>query len=333
MIANWVHDGVIEFLQDYADVEQNTARERFDRETLVAHCQNADALMAFMPESIDADFLEECPSLKIVACALKGYDNFDIDACTRHGIWVTIVSDLLTAPTAELTVGHMIALSRNFGPGQTHIRNGSFEGWRPRFYGTSLDGSTVGLIGSGAVGKAIARRLSGFKCQIIYHDNQRLSPDHEDELRLNNVSISDLQRKSDFVVLALPLTNTTQHLVDAEFLASMKPGAFLINPARGSLVDEAAVADALETGHIAGYAADTFEMEDWARPDRPLEIEPRLISSKKTLLTPHLGSAVDAIRYDIAMEAAESIVEYLAGKMPKGAINKPKEREGSFQHA
>jgi phosphonate dehydrogenase len=217
----------------------------------------------------------------------------------------------------------MIALGRNLAQGNTFVRSGAFAGWRPRFYGRSLDGSTVGIVGAGAVGKAIARRLAGFRCHLLYYDAQRLAPDQEDALRLQRASLADLRACCDFVVLALPLTEQTFHLVDAEFLAGMKPASYLINPARGSLVDETAVADALESGHLAGYAADTFECEEWARPDRPDAVNARLLDSEHSVLTPHLGSAVDLVRREIAQEAAESVVQCLRGERPKGAVNAP----------
>ena len=323
VVANWVHPEVLAYLRQHGEVVANETREPWPRAELLGHCWDAAALIAFMPESVDDDFLAECPDLRIVACALKGYDNFDVDACTRRGVWITFVPDLLTAPTAELAVGLMISLGRNIGHGNAYVKSGVFAGWRPRFYGRSLDGSTVGILGAGAVGKAIARRLAGFRASLLYYDAKRLAPDQEDELRLHRVSLAELRDQSDFVVLALPLTESTFHIVDADFINGMKPGALLVNPARGSLVDEAAVADALERGHLAGYAADTFECEDWARADRPAGIDPRLLPAENTILTPHLGSAVDPVRLEIAMEAAESAVECLAGKRPKGALNAP----------
>ena len=323
VVANWVHPDVLQYLRQHGEVVANPEREPWSRDTLLGHCRDAAALIAFMPESVDDAFLAACPDLRIVACALKGYDNFDVDACTRRGVWITIVPDLLTAPTAELTVGLMIALGRNLGPGNAFVKSGAFAGWRPRFYGRSLDGSTVGIIGAGAVGKAIARRLAGFRCSLFYHDAHRLTPDQEDELRLQRMPLVTLRAQSDFVVLALPLTEGTFHIVDARFLADMKPSACLVNPARGSLVDEAAVADALEKGRLAGYAADTFECEDWARTDRPGGVDPRLLQAENTLLTPHLGSAVDPVRLEIAQEAAESVVQCLRGEQPKGALNDP----------
>ena len=323
VVANWVHDDVLVYLRRHGRVIANPTREPFPRPVLLEHCKQADALIAFMPEAVDEAFVSACPRLRIIACALKGYDNFDVEACTKRGIWLTIVPDLLTAPTAELAVGLMIALGRNIGPGSAHVRGGLFAGWRPKFYGRSLDGSTVGVIGAGAVGKAIARRLSGFRCHLLYYDRQRLTPDQEDDLRLQRATLSELRARSDFVVLAVPLTEHTLHLVDEMFLAEMKPGAFLINPARGSLVDERAVADALEAEHLGGYASDTFECEDWARSDRPQAIDERLLRSGRTVLTPHLGSAVDDVRREIAMEAAESVVQCLKGLHPKGAINRP----------
>ncbi|MEM7223597.1 MAG: phosphonate dehydrogenase [Pseudomonadota bacterium] len=333
VVANWVHPAVLSFLGACGKVVPNHDSEPLSRISLIERCRDADALMAFMPESVDEDFLSACPKLRIVACALKGYDNFDVEACTRRDIWVTIVDDLLTAPTAELALGLMIALARNVEPGSAWVRSGKFQGWRPRFYGRSLDGSTVGLIGAGAVGKALAVRLAGFKCQLIYHDERHLTPDQERHLKLNRVSLEELRARSDFIVLALPLTQATNHLIDADFLAAMRPGSYLINPARGSLVNEEAVADALESGHLGGYAADTFEMEDWARGDRPYTISNRLLASEKTILTPHLGSAVDDVRLEIAMAAANSIVQCLRGERPQGAVNVvgewgvPEERE------
>lgn len=321
VIANWVHPEVRAFLAEYGDVLANRSREPWSRDELIEHCQGAKALLAFMPESVDETFLTACPGLKVIACALKGFDNFDVEACTRRGVWLTIVPDLLTAPTAELCLGLMIALGRNVMRGDAFVRSDHFSGWRPHLYGRSIDDSTVGILGAGAIGKAIARRLKGFSCRAIYYDERALSASEEDGLNLHRVPLADLKAQSDFLVLALPLTAETTGVVDAKFLSHMKRGAFLVNPARGSLVDEAAVADALEAGQLGGYAADAFACEDWARAHRPLGIEPRLLAARNTVLTPHLGSAVDVVRCEIAFEAARNIVQCLHGKRPAGAVN------------
>lgn len=323
VVANWVHEEVLAFLQQHGVVDANLSREPWPSDVLLERCASADALIAFMPEQIDDDFLAACPKLRIVAGALKGYDNFDVEACTRRGVWMTVVPDLLTAPTAELCVGLMIALGRNLLAGDRHIREGGFSGWRPRFYGRSIDDSVVGIWGGGAIGKAIAKRLSGFSCRKIYHDAAALSSGEEANLQLEFVPLHDLQAQSDFLILALPLTPATAGLIDADFLNGMKPESYLVNPARGSLVDEAAVADALGSGLLAGYGADVFEFEDWARADRPDSIEPRLLRASNTVLTPHLGSAVDAVRREIAFEAARNVVQSLRGDRPSGAVNDP----------
>lgn len=321
VISNLVHPEIVDLLSSHAEVITNQTDVPLSREALMEKCRDADALIAFMPDSIDETFLKECPNLKIIACALKGYDNFDLDACARRDIWVTIVPDLLTAPTAELAVGLMIAIGRNLGPGENWIRSGQFDGWRPKFYGTSLDGSTIGILGAGAVGKAIARRLAGFRCQLLYHDQTRLDPDQEDDLRMQRAALQELTARSDFIVLALPLTPSTFHLVDDDFVAGMKKGSYLVNPARGSLVKESAVTEALHSGHLAGYAADTFECEEWARSDRPKSIHAGLLEHENVVLTPHLGSAVDVVRREIEREAVENVIQFLNGEPPKGAIS------------
>jgi phosphonate dehydrogenase len=274
--------------------------------------RDADALMVFMPDSLDEQFLRACPRLQIVAGALKGCDNFDVEACTRLGIWFTIVPDLLTEPTAELALALMLGLARNVLAGDRLIRSGEFQGWRPILYGTGLAGSTVGIIGYGAVGRALARMLQGFSCRVQYHD-----PSVD-----GSIPLEALLASSDFVIPLLPLTADTFHLLGREALARIKRGSYLINVSRGSVVDEEAVADALESDHLAGYAADTFEMEDWARRDRPREINPRLSRlTDRTLFTPHLGSAVASARLQIELAAANNILQALRGARPSGAIN------------
>lgn len=324
VVTNWVHAEVLDLLSRHCKVEANATREPWTREDLLARTADADALITFMTDHVDRDFLNRCPKLKIIACALKGADNFDIGACTRRGITVTIVPDLLTAPTAELTVGLMIALARNMLAGAALVREGRFRGWRPLLYGRGLEGSIVGIIGMGAVGRALAHRLRAFGCSILYCDERPLRPRDEDALGLVRLDFDRLLERSDFVVLALPLTPSTLHLIDADAIARMKRGAMLINPARGSIVDEEAVADALESGQLGGYAADVFEMEDWARNDRPPCIDPRLRAHPATVLTPHLGSAVDTVRRDIALSAAQDILAYFLGKRPANAINEPR---------
>ncbi|MGD9879359.1 MAG: phosphonate dehydrogenase [Reyranella sp.] len=323
VISSWVHPEVKALLNGTCTVVPNDTRQSLAPEDLRERCRDAHGLMAFMPERVDDAFLGACPELRVIACALKGYDNFDVEACTRRGVWLTIVPDLLTAPTAELTIGLMIALGRNILQGDRLVRGGSFGGWRPILYGRGIEGSTVGLLGAGAVGRAIARRLAGFRPTLLYTDDSSLPADQENELGLRRVALGDLLKQSDFVVLCLPLLHATRQLVNRDFLARMKPGALLINTARGSLVDEAAVAEALEGDRLAGYAADVFSMEDWALPDRPRDVSARLLGSHKTVLTPHLGSAVDRVRREIALEAAGSMLQALRGEVPAGAVNRP----------
>ncbi|MBC7779346.1 MAG: hydroxyacid dehydrogenase [Proteobacteria bacterium] len=324
VIAHWVHPEVLEFLAPHARVIVNDTREPWSPAELRALTRNADALIGFMTETVDETLLAACPRLKIVACALKGFDNYDVDACTRHGVWITIVGDLLTAPTAELTLGHLIALGRHMPAGDRLIREGRFNGWRPTLYGTGLDGSTVGLIGAGAVGKAVARRLTGFDARVVYWDRTALDPAQESALRMTRTALDELASRSDFVCVCVPLNETSYRLVDAGFLARMQPGAFLVNTARGSVVDEEAVADALESKRLGGYAADVFEMEDWALAKRPDAVNARLsAATDRTFFTPHLGSAVDRVRRDIALEAATDVVAVLRGRAPPNAINLP----------
>lgn len=285
------------------------------------HARDADALIAFMPDTIDMEFLAACPRLRIVAGALKGYDNIDVAACTERGVWVTVCRDLLTEPTADLAMGLAIALTRRLLAADAHVRGGAFDGWRPIFYGAGLQGATLGVIGMGAIGQAIARRAAAFGLRVLYDDPRELDARTAAALGVRRVALEELLAASDVVMPLVHLTAATRHLLDAAAIARMRPGAFLVNVGRGSVVDEAAVADALEAGHLAGYAADVFAMEDRSDDERPSRIEPRLLASDRTVLTPHIGSAVAEARQRIEAEAADNALVALDGRRPPGAVN------------
>ncbi|MEM8882686.1 MAG: NAD(P)-dependent oxidoreductase [Planctomycetota bacterium] len=270
---------------------------------------HTDAFIAFMTDRVDEALLDACPRLRIVAGALKGGDNIDVEACTRRGVWVTVVPDLLTAPTAELAVALLLALSRHVLPGDAFMRSGDFEGWRPELYGAGLDGATVGIVGMGAVGRAVEQRLAGFGCRVRGHDP--VDP--------ASTPLPELLAMSDFVVLAAPLTPESLHLVDP---FAMKRGARLVNIGRGSVVSEVRVAEALAADHLAGYAADVFELEDRSRPDAPHDIPAALLQDQaRTVFTPHLGSAVATVRREIERAAARNVLAVLRGERPPGAVN------------
>lgn len=322
VLTHWVHPEIIELLREKAEVVANPGRKTLPRKVLLERAKDADALMAFMPDCIDETFLKACPRLKIIGAALKGFDNFDVDACTRHGVWLTIAPDLLTIPTAELTVGLVLGITRNMLEGDRHIRSGQFAGWRPELYGLGLYGRTAGIVGLGLVGRAVAERLKGFGMNLVYSDEISLPPDEEKRLGLTKVTFSGLLDSSDIVIPLLPLTDRTFHLFDRNALARMKKGSYLVNACRGSVVDEMAVVESLEKRHLAGYAADVFEMEDWIRPDRPRSIPKALLeNTAQTFFTPHLGSAVDDVRIEIERYCARSILQALDGKIPEGKVN------------
>jgi len=325
VITEWVHPEVIDFLEQYCEVVPNQSRETLRRMEVLSRVSSADAIMVFMTDTIDDEFLAACPGLKIVSAALKGYDNFNVDACTKRGIWFTIVPDLLTIPTAELAIGLLIGLGRHVLEGDRFVRSGEFNGWRPQLYGTGISGRTIGIIGMGAVGQAVAQRLVGFAPRtVMYNAPIRLRREIEEKWSLTPTSFEEVLATSDYVLPLTPLTSETNYLIGRKEIAMMMRGSYLVNVCRGSVVDEKAVADALIDGHLAGYAADVFELEDWAREDRPQEIPTSLLTDRAhTLFTPHIGSAVDDVRRQIALQAARNIVQALGKEIPENAVNHP----------
>ena len=319
VVTQRIHDAVRERLAEQAQVEMNDGLEPWPEPALRERLRRADALMAFMPDRVDASLLAAAPRLRIVACALKGSDNFDATACTHAGVWLSIVPDLLTEPTAELALGLAIAAARQVRAGDAWVRSGRFAGWRAHLYGRGLANSVVAVVGLGRVGRAIIDRLQGFGCaQLLGVDP------HSHDARTRPATLAQAMAAADFVFLAVPLVAGSRCLVDAALLATVKPGQTLVNIGRGSVVDESAVADALALGPLGAYAADVFAFEDWALPGRPAGISPRLLASPHTVFTPHLGSAVQAVRLAIEQGAADNVLAVLAGQAPPGAVNQPK---------
>jgi phosphonate dehydrogenase len=319
VVTHWVHQEVLDrlgaFCRPLAPVQEESV---WDRDT-ISRQGGAEGLMVCMADRIDEELLADFPRLRVVAGVLKGYDNIDVAACTRRGVWVTALADLLTAPTAELVVGLMVALMRRVREGDALVRSGGFRGWRPRLYGRGLSGATVGLIGLGQLGRAVARRVQAFDARLVYCDPR---PDAGAGIPgVERLALGELLAVSDVVVPLVPLTAGTHHLLGRDALAALRPGAIVVNAGRGSLVDEEAVAAALEDGRLGGYAADVFAFEDRRCPSRPRRISPRLLAHPATLFTPHLGSAVDDVRRQMGLAAAEQVRQALAGERPDGAVN------------
>jgi phosphonate dehydrogenase len=326
VVTHWVHAGVMARLAEFCQpVSPSREQGVWPRAEVLDRAREADGLVVCMADRVDAELLAACPRLRVVSGVFKGHDTIDVAACARRGVQVTVLPDLLTAPTAELVVGLMLALRRRLVEGDAWVRSGRHAGWRPHLYGSGLAGATVGIIGMGRIGRAVATRLLGFDVTLVYSDPVPLPGPEERWLGARRVPLPELLAESDVVVPLVPLTEETRHLLDAEALRRMRPGACVVNAARGSLVDENAVVQALRDGRLGGYAADVFEFEDTASASTG--IPPGLLTHARTVFTPHLGAAVDDLRREMGLAVAEQVRNALAGERPEGAITPPPRTE------
>lgn len=324
LVTHWVHEEVRQYLQAFADVHAPTTYgEVWPRERILLEAADAHAIITCMADTVDEAFLNSCPFLRILAATLKGYDNYDVEACTQHGVWLVTVPDIIIPPTAELAVSLALGIMRNIRQGDEMVRQGEFVGWRPLLYGKSLSGAMVGLFGIGNLGQAIARLLGPFNISgLLYVDqNEQDAPGDISGLPWRRVELPTLLRSCDLIIIALPLLDSTHHLIDAAALKHLRSGTYMVNVGRGSVVDETAVLAALSSGLLSGYAADVFEFEDWALDSRPNAISKALRCHPRTLFTPHLGSAVDSTRNEMSMKAAEQVRSALLGERPEYAVN------------
>lgn len=321
-MTHWVHPEVAGRLAEFCRPVMPSREESvWPRARVRARARDAAGLVVCMADWVDEQLLAAGPRLRVVSGVLKGHDNIDVAACTRRGVWVTALPDLLTAPTAELAVGLTLAVMRRVTEGDAYVRGGRHAGWRPQFYGAGLAGATVGIIGMGRLGQAVARRVRAFDARVVYCDPQPLPETCARGLGARRVTLPELLESSDVVVPLVPLSESTYHLLGAGELGLLRPRAFVVNAGRGSVVDEQAVAAALEAGRLGGYAADVFAFEDWRCPSRPPGIPERLLAHPRTVFTPHLGSAVDEVRREMGLAVAAQVRQVLAGQRPDGAVN------------
>jgi glyoxylate reductase len=273
----------------------------------------ADAILCLLTDTIDSAVIDSASNLKIIANYAVGFNNIDVTACTQRGIAVTNTPGVLTEATADMAMALMLAVAKRIVEADAFIRKGLFRGWDPMLFpGADLNGRTLGIIGAGRIGKAVARRAFGFEMRILYTDPKKI-PDIESKFNATRVDLEDLLHSSDFVTLHVPLDDTTHHLIDAHRLAMMKSGAILINTSRGPVVDEQALLEALKQKHLGGAGLDVYEMEP--------ELTPGLTDLPNTVLLPHIASATVETRNKMARMAAENIIAISKNMRPPNLVN------------
>lgn len=295
------------------DVEVNTEDRFLPKEEIIQKAKDAAALVTLLSDKIDAEVLESLPKLKIIANYAVGYNNIDIDEARKRGIRVTNTPEVLTDATADLTMSLILAASRRIVEADRFVREHRFVGWKPDlFTGPSLSGKTLGIIGLGRIGKAVAKRAKAFEMNVVYCSRKPLLPNEEEKLNVSHLSLEELLRSSDFISLHVPLTQETYHLLNEKRLSMLKAGAVLINTARGPIVDETALIKALRSGRLAAAGLDVYEEE----PDVPQE----LIDLDNVVLLPHIGSATKEARIEMAMMVGRNVAAVLEGKEPPNPV-------------
>lgn len=313
VVSGRVPAPALELLREHGDTWAWEHTDPIGADELAAQLATAEALVSvFAP--VDRATLDAGPHLKVVANVAVGYDNIDVAECTARGIRVTNTPDVLTDATADVAFGLLLSVTRRLGEAERLLRSRAPMRWGfENLLGTGLQGRQMGVVGMGAIGAAVARRARAFGMSVAYHNRRPVAPELEAELGARLLPLDELLATSDVVSLNCPHTPETHHLIDAAALATMRPTTFLVNTARGKVVDEAALVDALQRGTIAGAALDVFEFE----PD----VHPGLLELDNVALAPHIGSATVETRTAMAVLAARNVLAVLAGQEPPTPVN------------
>jgi len=304
----------IDMLEERFEVEVYPEDRAIPREVLMEKVKGIDALLPLLTDKVDAEVMDAAgENLKIIANYAVGYDNIDVDAATKRKIAVTNTPGVLTETTADMAWALMFAVARRVVEADKFTRAGKFKGWGPMmFLGGDVYGKTLGVVGVGRIGSAVAKRAKGFNMRVLYTDVVR-NKEIEKEVGAKKVELDELLRESDFVTLHVPLMPSTRHLIGERELKLMKKTAYLINTSRGPVVDERALVEALRKGEIAGAGLDVYENEP--------ELSPGLAELDNVVLTPHIASASVETRTRMATLAAENIIAFFEGKRPPTIVN------------
>ena len=310
VVTRRIPDPAIELLEGAGDVWVSPHDRPLSADELHSAVAGADAAVTLLHDRVDDAFLDAAgPALRIVANVAVGYDNVDVEACTRRGVVVSNTPGVLTEATADIAFALILMSTRRLGEGERLIRARTPWSWSMFFMlGTGLQGKTLGIVGLGKIGQATARRARAFGMEIVYAGRRRAAEDVEAELSVRFLPLDELLTTADVVTLHCPLSAETRHLIDAAALARMQPSSHLVNTTRGPVVDEAALAEALRAGAIAGAGLDVFEREP--------EVHPDLLELENVVLIPHLGSATIETRTAMGVLAAENVVAVLGGSAP-----------------
>lgn len=315
LVTRAVFQEVIDYLSEYFDVDSNQSDEVFSDAELIRRLQGKAGVYANPTNLMSAEVIRSAPELRAICNMAVGYNNIDVAAATAAGIMVTNTPDVLNETTADFGWTLLMATARRVTESEHYLRAGLWKKWNyDSFMGVDVHGSTLGVIGMGRIGRAVARRSMGFNMKVIYNNRSRLAPELEAEANnARHVSREELLRSADHVVLVLPYSTESHHLIGAAELALMKPTATLINIARGGIVDDAALIDALSAGKIAAAGLDVFENEP--------AFNLGFLKLSNVVLTPHIGSASGSTRRAMADCAADNLIAALSGHRPPNLLN------------
>ncbi len=314
LISRLLPEPAVALARSRAEVDAYDVDGAMPRPDLLERLQGKQGLICVISEAVDQALLDASPELRVVSNVAVGYNNVDVAACTKRGVVVTNTPDVLTDTTADFAWTLLMATARRVVEADRYVRDGRFEQWEYMvLLGGDIHGKTLGVVGFGRIGRAMARRARGFGMRVLYQDAVAADAATEHELNATRVDLATLLRESDFVTLHTPLIPETRHLINADSLKTMKKTAYLINAARGPVVDEGALVSALKEGRIAGAGLDVFEGEP--------RVHPGLVELSNVVLAPHIASGSLETRLKMATLAVENCLAVLEGKTPPTPVN------------
>ena len=312
-VTNIFPEVALEKLAEFCDLRTNQTETAPSTQELEKAARDSTVLITYLSDKIDHNIIAQGTNLKLIANYGAGFNNINVGAAAKAGIWVTNTPGVLHETTADLTWAMILGAARRIVPAEQYTREGKFKGWRAdMFLGNDVYGKTLGIIGCGEIGKAVARRAKGFNMRVIYYQRKRLREEEEKTLGVSYTLFSELLKQSDFVTLHIPLNEESNYLIGREELGLMKKTAYLIHTGRGKVVDDEALVQVLRNGRIAGAALDVYENEP--------QLTDGMTELDNLMLLPHIGSATVETRNRMALLVADNVLDALAGKTPRSLV-------------